>query len=171
MRSRLAMCAVVVLGLALGYGSGFATSAVASMTELPLLTSPYTSQDSFTGVFRGMNRLAAAEIAGGACDVPTDDYLSAEDYAISAIQDQTTKAGLNPPLDLARARLALRRARLAEKNNDPQLKTQYEEAVQQLLKKSGWNDPSPAHLRQIVYEIDSRENTCSASAVKVDRPK
>lgn len=171
MRSWLAMCAVVVLGLAFGYGAGFATSAVGAITKSPLLTNPRASRDNFTGVFQGLNRLAAAEVAGGACDSPIADYLSVEDDAISAIQDRAAAAGLNPPLDVARARLALRRARLAEKNNDTQLKTQYEEAAQQLLQESGWKDPSLSHLRQIVYEVDRRENTCSASTAKVEPTK
>ena len=78
---------------------------------------------------------------------------------------------LNPPLDVARARLALRRARAAEKNNDLRLKSKYEEDAQQLLEKSGWKDSSPAHLRQIIYAIDSRENTCRPTTPNLDQPK
>jgi hypothetical protein len=47
---------------------------------------------------------------------------------------------------VARARLALRRAALAETNNDLQLKAKYEETAQQLLQKSGWKDPSGTHM-------------------------
>jgi hypothetical protein len=165
------MCAVGIVALAFGYGMGFATSAARSMGDTPLVTNPYVSGDNFTGVFRGFDRMAAAEIAGGACDVPTNDYLSAQDYAITAIQERAASAGLNPPLDVARARLALRHAKVAEKNNDLHLKIKYEEDIQQLLQKSGWKDSSPAHLRQIVYAIDSRENTCRPSAPNLDRFK
>jgi DNA helicase IV len=98
-------------------------------------------------------------------------YLSAEDGAITAIQERAATVGLNPPLDVARARLALRRSRVAEKNNELQLKKKYEEDVQQLLQKSGWKDSSPAHLRQIVYAIDSRENTCRPSTPNLDQSK
>jgi hypothetical protein len=177
MRSWLAMCAVVLLGLALGYGLGFATSAVGTVKEFPWLSprfveNPYSSADNFTVVFREFSRLAFAEIAATACDVPKKDaYFSTEDHAIHVIQDRVAAAGLNPPLDLARARLALRRAEFAEKNNDLQLKTQYEETVQQLLQKSGWKDPSPAHLRQIVDRIDYHQDTCSASVAKVEPSK
>jgi len=171
MRSLLAMCAVGIVALGFGYGVGFATSAGRSIVDTPLLTNPYASRDNFTGVFRGFDRLAAAEMAGGACDIPTNGYLSAQDYAITAIQERAAAAGLNPPLDVARARLALRRARAAEKNNDLQLKMKYEEDVQQLLRKSGWKDSSPAHLRQIVYAIDSHENTCTPSTPNLDQSK
>jgi len=171
MRSLLAMCAIGVVALAFGYGVGFGTSALRSVVESPLLANPAGSQDNFTGVFRGFNRLAAAEMAGGACDIPTNDYLSAEDSAIAAIQERAATASLNPPLDVARARLALRRARVAEKNNDLRLKTKYEEDAQQLLEKSGWKDSSPAHLRQIIYAIDSRENTCRPTTPNLDQPK
>jgi hypothetical protein len=171
MRSLLAMCAVGIVALAFGYGVGFAVSAGRSMFDMPLLTNPYASRDNFTGVFRGFDRLAAAEIAGGACDIPTNDYLSAQDYAITAIQERAASAGLNPPHDVARARLALRRARVAERNNDLQLKMKYEEDARQLLQKSGWKDSSPAHLQQIVYAIDSRENTCRPSTPKLDQSK
>ncbi len=161
MRTALAICSVIVLGFALGYGVGFSMSGVASMKALPLAT--YAGRDNFIGILQGFNRLTTAEVAGGACDIPRQDYLTAEDGAISDIQNRAGALGLNPPLDLARARLALRRARLAEKKNDLQLKMKYEEDVKQLLVKSAWKDPSPAHLRQIVYAIDSRYNTCNAA--------
>lgn len=125
MRTALAICAVIVLGFVFGYGAGFATSVVASMKEVPLPTHSYAGRDNFTGVLQGFNRLTAAEVAWGSCDIPKADYLTAEDQAISDIQSRVAGLGLNPPLDLARARLALRRARLAEKNNDLQLKTKY----------------------------------------------
>jgi hypothetical protein len=165
------MCTVGVVALAFGYGAGFGASALRSVVESPLLASPDGSRDSFTGVFRGFNRLAAAEMAGGACDIPTNDYLSAEDGAIADIQERAATASLNPPLDVARARLALRRSRVAEKNNDLQLKTKYEGVAQQLLEKSGWKDSSPAHLRQIIYAIDSRQNTCIPTTPNLDQPK
>lgn len=176
MRSLLATCVVILLGLALGYGAGFATSTVGTVKEFPLLNphfveNPYAGADNFTVVFRGFSRLALAEIAATACDMPKDEYLTAEDDSIHVIQDRAAAAGLSPPLDLARARLALQRARLAEKNNDLQLRTQYEETVQQLLRKSGWKDPSPNHLRQIVDRMDSRQNTCDASVANVEPSK
>ena len=171
MRSKLVSCAVGIVALAFGYGVGFGTSALRSVVESPLLANPSAGQDNFTGVFRGFNRLAAAEMAGGACDIPTNDYLLAEDSAITAIQKRTLAANLNPPLDVARARLALRRARVAEKIGDLQLKTKYEEDAQRLLEKSGWKDSSPAHLRQVVYAIDSRENTCRSMTPNLEQPK
>lgn len=171
MRTRLAIAGCLVLGLALGYGVGFATSVVQTTSALPFFANPYASRDSFTSVFRGLGRLGAAEDVAGMCGGAKNDPLAVEDFAIRALQDRVAAAGLNPPLDVARARVALRRAMRAEKNNDPQLKAQYEEAVGQLLQKSGWKDPSAAHLRQIVHQIDTEGSTCSASPARGSQPK
>jgi hypothetical protein len=170
-RNRLTIAACVLLGLALGYGAGFATCVVGVFSEMSFLTNPYAGRDSFTKVFRGFGRLGAAETVAGVCGSPKKDPLAAEDLAIHAIQDAASAVSLNPPLDVARARLALRRANLAEKNNDPQRKAQYEDAASQLLQKSGWKDPSPAHMRQIVTQIDTDGNTCSPSQAKAGQQK
>jgi hypothetical protein len=171
MRSRLAMCAVIVLGLALGFGVGFATSVVRITLELPFLANPDSTRDNFTSVFRAMDRLAAAEMTAASCGGRRSDPLPVEEYAIRAIQERSAAAGLNPPLDVARATLALRRAMLAEKNGNSQLKTQYEATAQQLLEKSGWKDPSPDHLREILRRMDMEGQTCSAGAAKAGQSK
>jgi hypothetical protein len=72
---------------------------------------------------------------------------------------------------VARARLALRRAALAETNNDLQLKAKYEETAQQLLQKSGWKDPSGTHMRQIVTKLDTDGRTCSPRAENGEQQK
>lgn len=171
MRNRLSIAACVLLGLALGYGAGFATRVVGVFSEMPFVSNPYAGRDSFAKVFRGFGRLGAAETVAGSCGRPKNDPLAAEDFAIHAIQDAASAASLNPPLDVAQARLALRRANLAEKNNDPQGKTQYDETASQLLQKSGWKDPSAAHVRQIVTQIDADGNTCSPGEAKAGQQK
>jgi hypothetical protein len=176
MRSRLIFVAVVVVGLVIGYGVGFVTSAVVSTSDVPFFSNPYSSKDSFTAVLRGIGRLRAADGIAGDCDAPRSnprvgDYLSNEDFAIRAIQDRAARAGLNPPLDVARARLLVRRAMLAAKKQDLQGEKQDEEAATQLLQKSGWKDPSVAHMEQIVTEMDRLSATCSADNSTEAQPK
>lgn len=171
MRSRFTIAACAALGLALGYGIGFATSVVGAMSDIPPMANPYASRDRFTGLFRAMGRLGAAEDAAGSCGSSKKDPLTVEDLAIRAIDDRAGAAQLNPPLDVARARLAVRRAIVAEKNNDLQLKTRYEETANGLLQKSGWKDPSALHMRQIVTRLDTEGNTCSPSQAKGDQRK
>ncbi len=166
MRTRLTIAAFVLFGLAVGYGIGFATSAVGVMSEMPMMSNPYASRDGFTSVFKALGRLGAAEDVAGFCGSAKTASLTSEDFAIRAIADRASAASLNPPLDVARARLAVRRAMLAEKDNDLQLKTQYEETASALLQKSGWNDPSPSHMRQIVTRLDTEGNTCSPTQAK-----
>jgi hypothetical protein len=165
------MCAVIVLGLALGYGAGFATSVVRTTLDLPFMANPDSSHDNFTSVFRAMNRLSAAEMAAASCGGRKVDPLPVEEFAIRAIQERSAAAGLNPPLDVARATVAVRRAMLAEKNGNLQLKTQYEETAQELLQKSGWKDPSPDHLREILRRMDREGQTCSAGGAKEGHAK
>jgi hypothetical protein len=165
MRSRLAVCAVIILGLALGFGAGFATAVVRTTLDLPFLANPDSTRDNFTGLLRGIDRLSAAEMAAASCGGRVDP-LPTEGYAIHAIQGRSAAVGLNPPLDVARATLALRRAMLAEKNGNAQLKTQYEETAEQLLQKSGWKDPSPDHLREILRRMDLEGQTCGAGTAK-----
>jgi hypothetical protein len=165
------MCAVIVLGLALGFGVGFATSVFRTTLDLPFLANPDSTRDNFTGLLRGIDRLSAAEMTAGSCGGRSVDPFPSEEYAIRAIQERSAAAGLNPPLDVARATLALRRAMLAEKNSNPQLKTQYEEAAQQLLQKSGWKDPSPDHLREILRRMDLEGQTCNTNTAKAGQSK
>lgn len=171
MRTRLTVAAFVVLGLALGYGIGFATSVVGVMSDIPMMANPYTSRDSFTSVFQAVGRLAAAEDVAGFCGSSKTDPLTNEDFAIRAIEDRASAASLNPPLDVARARLAVRRAILAENHNNLQLKTRYEETANALLQKSGWKDPSASHMRQIVTRLDTDGSTCSPSHAKEGQQK
>jgi hypothetical protein len=171
MRTRLTIAAFVVLGLTLGYGIGFATSVVGTVSDIPMMANPYASRDSFTSVFKAIGRLGAAEDVAGFCGSPKKDPLASEDFAIRAIEDRAGAASLNPPLDVARARLAVRRAIRAESDNDLQLKTRYEETANELLKKSGWKDPSASHLRQIVTRLDAEGNTCSPSQAKGGQQK
>jgi len=166
MRTWVTIAVSVALGLALGYGVGFVTSSAQAIFEMSAMTKAEPSYDAFTTVFRGVGRLAGAEVVAGFCRKPKNDPLASEDDAIRAIQNRAAAADLNPPLDVARARLAMRRAILAEKNNDLQLKSQYEETARQLLQKSGWEDPSPAHMRQIVTKLDTDGNTCGPSEAK-----
>jgi hypothetical protein len=167
MRSRLIISGVLVAGLFVGYGAGFVTSAMVSTSNVLFLSNPYSSSDSYTAVLRGIARLGAADGVVGHCDGARSDprvgeYLSNEEFAIRAIQDRAPRAGLNPPLDVARATLLVRRAMLEAKNHDLQNQTRDEEAAAQLLQKSGWNDPSAAHMERIVNEMDAFEATCSA---------
>jgi hypothetical protein len=168
MRVRIIIGGVLFLGLALGYAVGFGTSAVVSLSAEPFIASPYSSRDSFTNVFLGVGRLGAADDVAGFCKGPAGkpsghDHLKDEDYAIRAIQDEAPSSGLNPPLDIARARLAVRRAMLAEKSKDAQSKAKYEDAASSLLQKSGWKDPSAAHMREIIMALDTAESTCSTA--------
>jgi hypothetical protein len=171
MKTRLIVAAFIALGLAFGYCAGFVTSTIETVSDLPLSARSDSSHDGLTGVFQGMGRLAAAEIAAGNCGNKKQNPLTREEYAIRAIQDRASAAGLNPPLDVARARLALRRAALAETNNDLQLKAKYEETAQQLLQKSGWKDPSGTHMRQIVTKLDTDGRTCSPRAENGEQQK
>jgi hypothetical protein len=176
MRSRLVLAAVVVVGLLIGYGAGFVTSAVVSTSNAFFFSNPASSKDSFTTVFRGLGRLGAADGVAGHCDGPkgdprVGDYLSSEESAIRAIQDRAAATGLNPPLDVARARLLVRRGALAAKNHDLQHQSQDEEAATQLLQRSGWKDPSVAHMVRIVAEMDTISATCSADDSREGEPK
>lgn len=171
MRTRFTIAACVVVGLGLGYGAGFATCVVGTFREMPFVAKPDAARDNFTKVFRGFGRLGAAETVAGFCGHSKNDSLAAEEFAIHVIQDAAPTASLNPQLDVARARLALRRANLAETDNDPHGKMKYERAASQLLQNSGWKDPSAAHMRQIVTQIDTDGSTCSPSEANAELHK
>jgi len=67
MKPRLILAAFIALGLAFGYCAGFVTSTIETVSDLPLSARSDSSHDGLTGVFQGMGRLAAAEIAAGNC--------------------------------------------------------------------------------------------------------
>ena len=176
MRTRIITGTVIVIGLGFGYAIGFGTSVVMSTMDMPFISSPYSSHDHFTNVFLGVGRLATSEDIAGFCNGPNahtspDRNFQNEEYTIRAIQDEAPASGLNPPLDVARARLAVRRAMLAEKNKNEQLKAQYEAAAGDLLQKSGWKDASPARMREIVTRIDTIGSTCSPSSAPEGQQK
>jgi len=140
------------LGLAFGFGIGYMCQASRTVAKSPVLANTHPSGDGVTLVFEGAARLGADEIAartnGG------DFVLDNEAEAISAIQRGSEKANLNPPLDVAWARLAVRKAVCAEQRGNIRAQLQAEKEAEGFLRSAAWADPSAAHMRTVVSFLD-----------------
>ena len=170
MRNWLPTFCFVAIGLAIGFGIGYATSSLNIIFDSPLVTAHASvHSDSFTKVLTGIGNLDAVESVVGRCG-STEDFqrksLAAEDLAIRKIQEATVGSTLDPPLDVARARLATRWAIIGEKRNDIALKARSEETTQQLLQTAGWRDPSAKHMREILARWDAEAGVCTSAGIK-----
>jgi|ERR1039458_743435 hypothetical protein len=170
MRNWLPTLSFVATGLALGFGIGYATSSLNIIFDSPLVTAHASGRsDSFTKVLTGIGNLDAVESVVGRCG-STEDFqrksLAAEDLAIGTIQEATVGSTLDPPLDVARARLATRWAILGEKRNDIALIARSEGTTRRLLQTAGWRDPSVKHMREILARWDAEVGVCTSAEIK-----
>jgi hypothetical protein len=156
MRDWATKTACAGIGLALGFAIGYALYLCGTISNNPTLAKVPPSGDGFSSVFEGAARLGADELITADSGRDDEGLLSNEDEAIRAMEAGAKQAGLDPPVEVARARLAIRRAIRAEKNHNTTLQAESEEQAERLLRSAAWSDTSPVHFRAIVVLSDQQ---------------
>lgn len=147
--------AVILLtaGLCVGGGIGYAIALMKAGSRTVLLTRP--GSDKFAGVYSDMGKLYAAEVRASNCNATADieSVLSNEGDLIRNLR----KIESSSVVDVAEARLATRIALSPAAGRNPTLQAEQQARIQKLLQTAGWNEPSAAHMRQIVLQLDKEQ--------------
>jgi hypothetical protein len=115
------------------------------------------SHDSpFERTYGGMARFAVAETSAANCDGAADlpRIVENERRLIDLLELSATGARLTPPLNVARAIVAYRSAKIANLHNDKQA---FDSAVEQekaFLQAAGWTDTSHDHFASVIRDLD-----------------
>jgi hypothetical protein len=156
MRNWTAKTVCAGIGLALGFAMGYALYLGGTVSRNPALAKINPSGDGFSLVFEGAARLGADELVAADSGRDDESLLSNEDEAIRAMEAGAKPAGLDPPVEIAKARLAIRRAIRAERNHDAVVQAESAGQAERLLQSAGWSDTSAAHLRAIIILSDQQ---------------
>jgi hypothetical protein len=169
MRSWHASVLAALFGVCVGAGIGYAAALVAAAANTPLISAP--AGDSFNQLFLGMGRLGTLEIVVANCrnrsDVPA--VLRDEAELIPGIKAAAQAQGLNPPIFVAEAILAVRNDTEVPRIPDRPAPSQTEIQAQSALEDAGWGKESASRLRETVARLD--ENECGQASANGGKPQ
>lgn len=157
MRKWLPSTAAVAIGLSIGCGIGYFAALLNAGTKNVLITN--LSGNGFQPVFAGMGKLYALETLASNCKGSSDMrfVLDNEAVLVAKLREAAMGSGLNPALDVAESRLAIRNAIAAEAAKDSQRREEQVTRAKKLLEGSGWKDPSEAGMRRVITALDQEE--------------
>lgn len=146
-----------LIGLAAGGLAGYVGYSFGVVGNTPLVNLKGSANDSaFEQTYRGMARLEGLELVAGGCSAKPirPEILEREKQVIDQIEVSAKSANLTPPLNVARAIVAYRSAKLADMRSDKQASSYAIEQGMALLRAAGWKDPSPDLLATITRVSD-----------------
>jgi hypothetical protein len=157
MKRSLSSLVAVTIGLGIGCGIGYSAALLNAGAKNVLVTS--LAGSGFQQVFTGMGKLYALEALASNCKGSSDMrfVLGNEEDLIVKLRGASNGTGLNPAIDVAESRLAIRNAIAAEAANNPQLQSEQGARAGKLLERSGWMDPSDARMRRVIAALDQEE--------------
>jgi hypothetical protein len=157
MKKWLASLVAVTIGLGIGCGIGYFAALLNAGAKNVLVTS--LTGSGFQQVFTGMGKLYALETLASNCKGSSDMrfVLGNEADLIVKLREATNGSGLNPAIDVAESRLAIRNAIAAEAAKDPKLQSEQVARAGKLLESSGWRDLSEARMRRVITALDEEE--------------
>ena len=157
LRNSLTIVVAGLIGFGLGATGGYLGYSNPVIFKSPLIRLQGTSNDSpLDQTYRGMARLQGLELAARGCNgkpIPPG-FIERERQVIDQIEASSKKANLSPPLNVARAIVAYRTAKIADMRSDKQASG---DAIQQgmiFLQAAGWKDATPDRLATMVRESD-----------------
>ena len=158
MKKWLSSLVAVSIGLGIGCGIGYLAALLNAGARNVLVTSSLTGR-RFQQVFTGMGKLYAFETLASNCKGSSDMrfVLGNEADLIVKLREAANGSGLNPAIDVAESRLAIRNAIAAEAAKDPKLQSEQVARARKLLESSGWRDPSEARMRRVISALDEEE--------------
>jgi hypothetical protein len=157
MKKWLSSLIAVSIGLGIGCGIGYFAALLNAATKNVLVTT--LTGSGFQQVLTGMGKLYAFETLASNCKGSNDMrfVLGNEADLIVKLREATNGNGLNPAIDVAEARLAIRNAIAIEAANDPKFQSERVARARKLLESSGWRDPSEARMRRVITALDEEE--------------
>ena len=157
MKKWLSSLVAVSIGLGIGCGIGYFVALLNAGTKNVVVTS--LTGSGFQQVFTGMGKLYAFEALASNCKGSSGmrTVLDNEADLIVKLREATNGSGLNPAIDVAESRLAMRNAIAAEAAKDPKLQSEQGARARKLLESSGWRDPSEARMRRVITALDEEE--------------
>jgi len=157
MKKWLASLVAVTIGLGIGCSIRYSVALLNAGAKNVLVNS--LTGSGFQQVFTGMGKLYAFETLASNCKGSSDMRLVLGNEAdlIVKLREATNGSGLNPAIDVAESRLAIRNAVAAEAAKDPKLQSEQVARARKLLEGSGWSDPSEARMRRVITALDEEE--------------
>jgi hypothetical protein len=157
LRNTLIIIVAGLIGFVVGALGGYLGYSNSVIFRSPLIRLQGTSSDSpLDQTYRGMARFQGLELVARGCNgkpVPPR-IIERENQVLDQIEASSRKANLSPPLDVARAIVAYRIAKIANMRSD---KRSSGNAIQQglmFLQAAGWREPSSDRLTTIVRVSD-----------------
>lgn len=153
----LSVVVVAALGLTVGALGGYFGYSFAVVGRSPLVRlKGGANQAPLEETFRGMARLSGLEMSAGRCDgkpIPSG-IIEREKQVIDQIEAGSKKANLAPPLNVARAIVAYREAKMANVRSDEQASGSFVQQETAFLQAAGWKDTSPDQFANTVRDLD-----------------
>ncbi|MGC0776956.1 MAG: hypothetical protein WCD68_07095 [Candidatus Acidiferrum sp.] len=157
LRNALIIVVAGLIGLTAGGLGGYVGYSFWVVGNSPLINLKGSSNDSpFDQTYRGMARIEGLELVARGCDgkpVPPG-IIEREKQVIDQVEVSAKRANLAPPLNVARAIVAYRSAKIADMRSDKQASEYAIEQGMMFLQASGWKAPSPERLATIVRISD-----------------
>lgn len=148
---------VALIGLTVGALGGYFGYSFAVVGRSPLVRLKGGSNEApLEETFRGMARLSGLEVSAGRCDgkpIPSG-IIEREKQVIDQIEASSKKANLDPPLNVAKAIVAYRAAKMANMHSDVQASGSSIQQETAFLQAAGWKDTSSDHFASIVRALD-----------------
>jgi len=152
MRKSVAL-AVVIVGLALGVAGGYVLAIAESASDSPFIGKRDTQKKGFAGVIEDFARLGGYESVAANCG-GTSDTRAAIEVETQAVLDLEQRKQVDPNLlNVAQAKLLVRAMGNAEKDTSSGEQSA-KQKVDSLLSSAGWVNTLPAHMQEIIKELD-----------------
>lgn len=157
MKKWLSSLVAVSIGLGIGCGISY-FAALLNAGDKNVLVTDMTGS-GFQQVFTGMGKLYAFETLASNCKGSSDMgfVLGNEEDLIVKLREAANGTGLNPAIDVAESRLAMRNAIAAEAATDLKRQSEQVARARKLLESSGWRDSSEDRMRHVITALDQEE--------------
>jgi hypothetical protein len=164
LRNTLIIVAVGLVGLLAGALGGYCGYSFGIVGKSPVTNLKGGANESpFDQTYRGMARLGGLETSARGCDgtsVPPG-IIERERQVVDQVEVSSTKAKLEPPLNVARAIVAYRSSKIADMRSDKHASGYATQQEMTFLQAAGWKDTSPDRFASIVRELDD----CQAQGI------
>ena len=157
LRSTLIIVVVGLISVGAGALGGYVGYSFVVVGNSPLIYLKGSAKETpLDQTYRGLARLQGLELVVRECSgkpIPPG-FIEREKQVIDQIEVSSKKANLDPPLNVARAIIAYRSAKLADMRSDKQTSGNAIQQGMMFLQAAGWKNPSSDGLATMVRVSD-----------------